>query len=62
MGGFRASKGQEVEVMCRISTIFDEIQENDEGHKIINFDVEGDERIVLNELFKSKMVPSIKFI
>lgn len=61
-GGLTSSGEQQISVVCRNFSIFDEIQNEDEGQKVVKIDVEGYEPVVIAELFKSKMAASIKFI
>jgi FkbM family methyltransferase len=51
-----------ISVPCRNYTNFDEIQSTDKNQKVVKIDVEGYEAVVIKELFKSKMAPSISYI
>ena len=61
-GGLATKHGQRISVQSRNFSIFDEIQGNDDNDKVIKIDVEGHEPVVIAELFKSRMEPSIRYI
>ena len=61
-GGLATKNGQQITVMSRNFSIFDEIQSDDSNDKVIKIDVEGHEPFVIAELFKSRMKSSIRYI
>lgn len=61
-GGLKPAKGGRISVQCRNFAVFNEIQSVDANTKVVKIDVEGYEPVVLQQLLRSTLAPSIRYI